>query len=426
MNGCTERRRTGVADAGGGWATCLGAAAAVALSACGATNSSPKETITLEAVLSLGGTRGDIGRGDAMRAAAQFINRLDKLPGLTVAVRLNDAESVEANATAIATQLRDEKQVPVLITAGTETSIPVIRDVAIASKIFVLATATTTPSLTKTYGPLAEGYFVRTSPPSDVAAAALAKMAYDDGVRKLGVVYGDDAFGVSYKNDLTAAFTALGGVISSAQKVSAGTVAASYATELAAAGQGADQVGGKPAVAVNVGPAVMRTLLRDAANAGRSYQWYGAHTTRSIEIFAEGNATQAEGMKGVSARLGTPERFAVYQREFGTVSSLDPASTWYANVFDSVMVYALCLARGARTAEQFKDTVRRVTNSGSGIAVHGLDDIEAAFDAAAAGIDVDYQGASGPFDFDAEGNVSGGYQAFVVSAGGFVYGSPVP
>lgn len=402
------------------------ASAVALLAACSAPPSSTTDTLTVNAIVSLSGTRADVGRGNAMSAAVEFVNSLKKLPNLQLALRLNDSESVEARATELATQLRDEKAVPVIFTASSDTSIPVLRDVAIPSHLFVFATGTSSPTLTRDYAPIADGYFVRTSPSSDVAAAALAKLAYADGVRHLGIIYGDDSFGTSYRADLVKAFTALGGTVSAEQAIPAGNVAPSYATQLAVARGGADTVNGKPAVAVAVGAQVMKTLLRDAAAAQVAVQWYAAHTARSQEIFSGGNATQAEGMKGVSPRSGTAENFAVYREQFAAVSALDPNGTWYPHIFDAMMVYALSVARGARTADDFKATVRHVSNPGPGVETYGLTAIGDAFDAALAGRDIDYQGASGPVDFDANGDIAGGYLQFHVSAGSFIDDQPLP
>jgi ABC-type branched-subunit amino acid transport system substrate-binding protein len=85
------------------------------------------------------------------------------------------------------------------------------------------------------------------------------------------------------------------------------------------------------------------------------------------------------------------------------------------NCYDAMVLYGLAIqAAGEATGEAIAENMRRVANP-PGVVVHSFADGKAAL---LLGQEINYEGASGPCDFDEYGNVSGGYAKYVFDSNG--------
>ncbi|PKP59779.1 hypothetical protein CVT91_06190 [Candidatus Atribacteria bacterium HGW-Atribacteria-1] len=85
------------------------------------------------------------------------------------------------------------------------------------------------------------------------------------------------------------------------------------------------------------------------------------------------------------------------------------------NCYDAMVLYGLAIqAAGEATGEAIAENMRRVANP-PGVVVHSFADGKAAL---LLGQEINYEGASGPCDFDEYGNVAGGYAKYVFDSNG--------
>ncbi len=267
---------------------------------------------------------------------------------------------------------------------------------------------------------------MRTSLGLSTGAKKLARMAWDDGVRRIGAIHGHDDLGHEFDEAFTAAFRAAGGDLTgdppASQHVDPGPVLATYRKEILDAMEGATLVDGKAAVAVQTSPEAFQVILRDIAGSKIPVRLYAAHTVRAQGVLAE-NAAAAEGMRGVFPARGKEANYRAYEASFKkTYPEADPNSAWFPHAYDALVVYALAVARSPDdpTGDQIKASLRRVANAGLGKQVVGPDNLLQALQAVQGGADVDYQGASGAVDFGSTGGVLGGWVEYQVQGGQFV------
>jgi ABC-type branched-subunit amino acid transport system substrate-binding protein len=387
-------------------------------------NTDVVKPITVDVFVSSGENRMEKGAKEPYQVAVNDINAAGGINGQELQIWLHDEAPDKADVDAVG--LKDTG-VRVLFAGPSDIAIPLVRDVATPSQVFVFATASSSMLLTTEYAGQAAGYYARTSFSAASAAKKLARMAYDDGARRIGLLYAEDGIGPEYSSAFAQAFRDEGGELTgdppAAQFLGAGALQPSYKKELTVAAEGASLVNGKPAIAALVSADAFKVLLRDAAASGLSFQWYGGHTVREKGVLDE-SPTAAEGMKGVAPAHGKGASYAFYESSFKTAfPDLDPSSNWFPNSYDAMMVYALDLARsggGVPNADKLKTNLRKIANAGIGKKTVGPGDLLSAFETIGAGGDCDYQGASGSLDFGGNGEVFGNWIEFRVQDGSFI------
>jgi branched-chain amino acid transport system substrate-binding protein len=94
----------------------------------------------------------------------------------------------------------------------------------------------------------------------------------------------------------------------------------------------------------------------------------------------------------------------------------NPAGPFVANGYDATFLIALAIEQaGAADRAKIGEALRAVANPPGTVVRPG--EWRVAKEAIAAGEDINYEGASGPVDFDENGDVAGVYQLFTVGAG---------
>jgi len=399
------------------------AAAAAALTAC---SSSPTlGTLIIDVFVATGDNRTEHGGAEPLQAAINDINRAGGVRGQQIEIFLHDTLGRNETATREAVDLR-KQNIAAIFAVPSDVTISVVQAVTLPSNVFVMATGAAADEITTEWERRAAGYLARTTFRGSTGARRLARLAYDDGVRRIGVIHGGDPFGVEFAEEFTAAFRTLGGDITgdppAAMEVPTGALRQSYQTELAFASEGATLVGGKAAVMVATSPGAFKVLLADAATQGLGIRWYGAHTVRALGVLDD-HPEAAVGMKGITPARGKAADYAAYEASFREAwPQLDPGSVWYAHAYDAMVVFALAAARtpGELTSDKIRTNLRKVANAGLERQVVGPTNLVEAFDLAQREIDVDYQGASGVLDFNVSGDALSAWMEYETQGTDFV------
>src|SRR5262249_30264502 len=108
----------------------------------------------------------------------------------------------------------------------------------------------------------------------------------------------------------------------------------------------------------------------------------------------------------------------LYVSSYPLPAGKDDLDPYTANQFDAAILISLAIAQAGGTSDKvaLRDALFKVSSGGR---AHGPGDLAGALADIQNGIDVDYRGASGPVDFDDNGNVSAGYIVWHVKAGKF-------
>jgi branched-chain amino acid transport system substrate-binding protein len=187
----------------------------------------------------------------------------------------------------------------------------------------------------------------------------------------------------------------------------------SYRAELAtAAGAGNPQalvVVGYPANGGN-------TILRQALENGFFKNFILPDGMRDPTVVKEIGAKNLSGSWGTApastAEAALQERFRTAYRSF---SKEDPTQAFVAESYDAAMLIALAIQQaGSADRTAIRDALRRVAN-GPGERV-GPGEFARAKDLISRGTKVNYEGASGPVEFDASGDVQGRIGVWTVRA----------
>ena len=279
--------------------------------------------------------------------------------------------------------------------ASSET-IPVAENISVTAGVPLISPSATNPDITK----LDDSGLVFRTPPSDALQGKVLAQVISDAIGA------DKTVNIGARNDPYG--NALAGVFEEAWKAGGGTIGAkvvynpaaasldSEAGKLAAGNPDAWVVIDFPDSWQKMGPALARTG-----------KWSPAKTwtvdgLKSKELPEKAGVKVTEGMQGTVATSADAPAGEAFD-DLWTAQVKDPRQTYDAQMFDAVVLYALAAARAGST--NGADIAAKLTEvSGAPGTKYTFENLDAALKAAAAGEDIDYEGASGPIDFDANGD----------------------
>ncbi|MEM6532899.1 MAG: ABC transporter substrate-binding protein [Myxococcota bacterium] len=240
----------------------------------------------------------------------------------------------------------------------------------------------------------------------------LAQVAYDDGARDAYVVARNDVYGQGLSASFTVAFEGLGG---SATVTLYDEDSPTYASDAIDAAQTAN-----PDVGIVIGFEVdTGDVLIEAAS--RSFKpsigWLGgeAHISQAFVDRVNDDAF-LEGHRGVISGVSDSPELTRFQTRFRELTGGDPEVN-SAHNYDAVYVLAIAAALSDDPTDrsQIAANLASGTSSGMSFGAEQWADIAAAI--AGGATSIDYQGASGPVDFDANGDVFAPYTGWEVRGG---------
>ena len=383
---------------------------------------------------------------DAGRAAEGEINANGGILGRPVRYDIVDDRSDEgAGVSAVVQRFADENVAAVIgpISSG---QVKATAGILAAKQIISISPSATSVELS-TLQPDSDRFLFRTTPADDFQGAAVVRFASltprgigldagtpagDGGAAtatacsKMGLVYIDNSYGVSMAENIKKSFPTVvaGGTIF--EKKLPLAAASSYATEV---GQ---VLGGMPDIEclaliayTTAGVQFVRDFISDSRYAAAQSRGFFFIGTDGIytEGFVSGNALND---------VADPSKGAVTNGAFGTNPDTQPGSQEYnafktifssyfplaagadapafaSNAYDAAVLAALAIERAGSATDRIRirDALREVS-SGPGRPI-GPADIGTALTTIRGGEDIDYKGASGSVDFQANGNVLGGF-----------------
>lgn len=290
-------------------------------------------------------------------------------------------------------------------------------DVAARNKVMLISPGSTSPVFTEraAKGDF-QGYWARTAPPDTYQARALAKLASDRGFKRVSTVVINNDYGVGFEKEFVTAFKKLGGtVVNEAKPTRYDPKATTFETEAAAA------FAGKPDAVIAVLYAETGSLLLKAAYEQGLTQGVQVMLTDGVqsEEFPKQVGKTSDGKFIIAGAIGTvpgadgkslADLTKLWQEKKGQAPSAYVPHSWDAT---ALLVLAAEAAK-VNTGEGIKSKLRDVANA-PGVEVT---DVCEGLKLLKEGQDINYQGASGNVDIDANGDVVGSYDVWTVQDDG--------
>jgi branched-chain amino acid transport system substrate-binding protein len=276
--------------------------------------------------------------------------------------------------------------------------------VTIPAGVVMISPSATSPELTT----LKDNDLVfRTAPSDSFQGQALARKLLADGTQNVAVAYLNNDYGKGFAEAFRGEFEAKGGVIAGFSAHEEGK--ASYRSELAElAAKGAETL-----VLIDYGDGAGMTILRQALENGFFSKFVGGDGMKTDALIRELGADNLQDFT-TSAPVGAESAGLDVFNELYKEAGGDESAVYATTAYDATFLLALAIEKaGAADRSKISQALREVASAPGEVILPG--EWEKARQLIAEGKDIDYQGAAGDHEFDANGDVPGVYGLFAVA-----------
>jgi branched-chain amino acid transport system substrate-binding protein len=312
---------------------------------------------------------------------------------------VEDSESTSQSGVSAAQKLVNQDNVPFLIGAvGSGVSLSIYESVIQATDVVQLSQNSTGLALSDFPG------LLRMSPSGRAQSIALADIISEDGYDEVAVTYINDNFGESLANAFTNAYE--GDVVFNREHSGEQATYSGVLSDMNASG--AD------AWLFITYQEEFATQVNNMFESGYDPQLYGADSNRGDTVIENTPEGSINGMKVVEPSAPVEsDNYQSFSQRFQDEYDEEP-TVWSAFAYDCVITAALSIqAADEFTGAALAETVRDVTRP-EGEQVTSYEDAHAILADGGGPSDVDYQGVSGPIDFNEEGDPVGSLQVLEV------------
>jgi branched-chain amino acid transport system substrate-binding protein len=349
---------------------------------------------SLTGSLSAFGQRNERG----MELALADVNETT-INGRELNIIVEDSESKAQSGVSAAQKLVNQDGVPFVIGAvGSGVSLSIYESVIQGTDVVQLSQNSTSPDLTNFPG------LLRMSPTGSTQSTALSNIIAEDGYDSVAMAWVNNDYGQglaeTFRNEWD-------GEIAYDQPHDQGQ--SSYSSTVSGmANSGADAW-----LFITYQPE-FTAMAQEAYSNGYEAQFYGADSVQGSDVLDNTPEGSLNGMKiVVPSAAVSQENYQNFASEFESAYGDSPTS-WSAFAYDCVVTAALSIA----TADEFtgaalQETVRDVTRP-EGEEVFTFAEAMEVLGEDGSPSDIDYQGVSGPIDFDENGDPVGFLQILTV------------
>jgi len=245
----------------------------------------------------------------------------------------------------------------------------------------------------------------RTIPSDEYQGQALARTLLDRGTKKVAVSFINNDYGKGIAEAFKKEFEAKGGEIAGYEAHEENK--SSYRADLAGLAQG----GADTLVLLDYGDTSGLTVLREAIENGFFENFVGAEgmkTSAPIKAIGADNLKTFMASAPVSSKS---EALDIFNKAF-TEAGGDINSSYVGPSYDAVFLMALAIEKAGGDKAKLSESLRAVSNGEGEPIFPG--EWKKAKELIDAGKAIDYKGASGELNFDANGDVPGSYALFRV------------
>jgi len=390
-----------------------GAALSLLALAAGASRAAADCAVTIGVVMELTGPAGPYGQAGAKSVEMAFrdINAAGGVLGCKLVADTRDSQSQGTVAVDAAKQLVEIGHVPAIIGGIiSSVSIPILTSVTGPGRIVQVSPASSSPTLTALgHEGKTNGIFFRTITSDALQGVAAARYALDLGLKKLAIIQVNNDFGVNMTKEFSAAYTALGGSITSVTRYN--EKAASYDAEVTAALSGDPQ-----ALYLISYPVDGATIARAWISRGGPRNFLLNDGMNSADFIDAVGAKYLTAAYGTSSGTEDGPGTAYFNANYKAFSNLDPGSPAAVQAYDAGALVGLAVAAGgAATPEAIRAGLYKVTDPAGEVVYAG--EFKKALDLIKAGKPVRYVGVIGPISFDQYGDITGPFREWQIQDG---------
>jgi branched-chain amino acid transport system substrate-binding protein len=372
--------------------------------------------ITVGVVMELTGPAGEYGKAGAKSIEMAFrdFNDAGGVAGCKLVMDTRDSQSQGNVAVDQATQLVNIKKAPVIIGGIiSSVSIPILTSVTAPAGVPQVSPASSSPTLTELGREgKTNGVFFRTITSDALQGTAAAKYAIDQGLKKIAIINVNNDFGVNMVKEFSAAYTKLGGVITSTTPYN--EKQASYSAEASAA------MNGEPEALYLVStPVDGATIARAWISGGGPAKFLlndGMNSKDFISAVGAQYLNEAYGTSSGTSPTASTEYFnANYEKFSGGISPSAPAAD---RSYDAGAIVALAIAKAGKADKAaIKAAIPEVVAAG-GEPIHaGKAEFEKALKLLKEGKPIKYEGVIGNVSFDKYGDITGPFRLWKIKDG---------
>lgn len=332
--------------------------------------------------------------------------------GLTLEyIHADSQTSAEAAKKAAEKLIQKDKVAAIIGSSSSGVIIPVAETVTCPADMLLISPGATAAYITELPQDAGKDYLFRTCPSDTLQGVVLGKLAA--GLYKTAsVMYVNNPYGQGLARQFARSFTKRGGYVY-AMIPHGEAVAKSYADELRNAfarmySTKPFRSGRSDVLCVFSYPEHAKVYVKEAINIYDCKQFLFCDGSKSEELAAAVGPKNLEGDMGTSPGVAVGEAFLKFNADYKAAYGELPKSPFIANAYDAAAVIGLAAyaakARGLPpTTENIRNQLREVADP-PGTFV-GPGEFERAFKLLDQGQPVNYEGASGPVDFDQHGDV---------------------
>lgn len=373
---------------------------------------------TIGVVMELTGPAGQFGQAGA-KAVQMALHDFGAAGGSAVCSLTADVRDSQGQGTVgvdAAKQLVDIGHAPAIVgSIISSVTLPILTSVTAPAKVVQIAPASSSP----TFSVLARegktnGVFFRTIPDDTLQGVALAKLALDQGMKRIAVLHVNNDYGVNLLKEFRAAYQALGGAVLSATPYN--EKQASYQAEVTQA------LGAKADALFLIGyPGDGATVARTWISQGGPQKFLlneGLNASDFIDAVGAKYLNDAYGTSSGTTRTASTEYF---DANFKKITSLDPATPAADRSYDAAAVLALAVAQaGSADAEAIRANIRKIVDPNGTEVSAGPDGFKKALALIKEGKPIRYVGVIGPMQFDRYGDITGPFREWRIKEGKIV------
>ncbi len=275
-----------------------------------------------------------------------------------------------------------------------------VQSVTIPAGVPSISDSATAPSISELDD---KGLVFRTAPSDAYQGAALAQVAWGEGFRKLAMTYANDDYNAGIATVFESIFKELGGEITANQVHEPNK--ASYRAEVTTLSGGDPE--GLAIFAYYGGSGI--TIIRNSLEAGAFGKFLGADGMFDQSVIDQIGLENLKGNIWLTQSASDPDlpSYKAFAEAYASTGN-DPQAPYAAHGYDATFMVALAIEKAGSTDKAAIAQALGEINDPNGEVV-GPGDWAKAKELLAAGTAINYQGASGSVDFDANGDVPGFY-----------------
>lgn len=337
---------------------------------------------------------------NAAELAAMHVNNAGGVLGQDIEVVVGDTGTEPSQGVLEALRLIEDEGVSAVVGAlSSSVTLAVAGNATVPNGVLQISAGSTSTELTTFED---NDLLFRTALPDAAQGRVLAALARELGYETASTLYVNHSWGQSLSDVFASEFQGLDGEILAT--VPHEEWQDTYVDELVEATAGSPEV-----LAAISWPQSATVYLDEAIANGLIDEFLFVDGTKSQEMFDALGAEQFNGMYGTATgAVDSPAKDAfdaAYEAEYGE----PPPVAFMREAYDAVALIALAAeAAGSTDPEDIRDALRGIANPPGEIVGLGASGIGNALEQVRLGNDVDYEGASGTVDVDANGDICGG------------------